>query len=469
MANEALFQALAQAEARPSKALRAVQSGAQAVNDTVGGVLQGQQIRQQLDQNRLLNTRLGDMYGDPSQIPFGLGPQHTVKDLMTLAPVMENFIPQSAAQGIVNMYTGQPAQNSSTGNNGGANPTPSTPSGSSAPSNNGAPNGLPASLVRNPPIAQGQANLDAAQGTGAPNPALVPPGQPLKFPPAPTQPLNQAPAPTQVVGNSGSSGVPQVVIPAGGIGKPAMQMLQPALNAAREGQQFQQGQAGENARFNAGQTNENSRFNVGQANESARQATALAQAKALANATHMASVVEKIQPSIDEIGGIKNLISQITPLVSQNTPLPGTGNLQASAANALGGIGTPQMKRSLAINNAGTALSASLDKLVAGRFNENETKLLNTSLVPTGNDQPAYAKNKLQKLNAFVGTLEAGNAQAIRNMGAAITGGQINPTAPSAPAGDGIPMLRVRNKQTGQTGSVPANKFNPNKYDQLNG
>lgn len=60
MANEGLFEALAQAEARPSKAYRAAISGADALKDTLGGYLQGRQINMQMQQPealaRLLNA-----------------------------------------------------------------------------------------------------------------------------------------------------------------------------------------------------------------------------------------------------------------------------------------------------------------------------------------------------------------------------------------------------------------------------
>lgn len=399
MANEALFQALAQAKAQPSKAYRAVVSGANAVKDTVGGYLQGQDIREKLDQHRLLSTPLGSMYKDPSQIPFGLSPDHTVKDLITLAPTMENFIPQTAAQGITDMYAGG---GSSTGNS---------------------------------PQVPGSA-----------------PAQPVAVP---SQDSSVAPA---AVFGAAPAAAPRVVIPPGGIGKPAMQMLAPALNAAREGRQFQQGQ-----------TNENARFNTGQTNEFTRQATSIAAEDNRARAAHMASATEKIAPSVQDIGGIKFQISQLEPLLAQNSPIPGLGNVEAGLTDKLGGIGTPQMQRGAQINNVAGALSAALDKTIAGRFNENEANLLKQTLVPNANDQPAYALEKLKKLKGFVATLEAGNDQTIRNMSAAITGGRINTVSPGAGAPQGPPRIRVKNKQTGQTGTISADKFDPNRYDQLNG
>lgn len=129
MANDALFMALAQAKARPSKALRAVEAGSQAAQDTLGGYMQGKQIGQQLDQYKLLATPLGSMYPDASQIPFGLSPNHTVKDLLTLAPAMENYVPSNLIRGAAGAY------GASTTGGGSSSATSTTP----APTTGGTP------------------------------------------------------------------------------------------------------------------------------------------------------------------------------------------------------------------------------------------------------------------------------------------------------------------------------------------
>ena len=104
MANDALFQMLAQAKGQPSKALRAVQSAGQAGQDILGGYMQGKELGQQMDTYRLLSTPLGSMYPDPSQIPFGLSPSHTVKDLLTIAPAMSNYVPSNLIKGAAQSF-----------------------------------------------------------------------------------------------------------------------------------------------------------------------------------------------------------------------------------------------------------------------------------------------------------------------------------------------------------------------------
>lgn len=236
MASDRLFEMLAQAKAQPDRWARAVNAGADAGNNIIGGILQGKQIGQQLEQYKLLNTPLGTMYSDPSQIPFGLSPNHTVKDLLTLAPAMENFAPANLMSGVaqeyganVNSPQGQP---SSVVRQPTQAPAPTIASTSMDP--------IPGS--ENPAPRPGTANLNADEGTGAGASASVAPGA------SPTIP--QAPA---------------LNIPPGGMGMGAFKNLViPALNAAREGRQFQQGQANENQRQQNSIAAENARFASGQ-------------------------------------------------------------------------------------------------------------------------------------------------------------------------------------------------------------
>lgn len=386
MANDRLFEMLAQAESQPSKGLRAIQSAGQAGQGILDGYLQGKEVRQKLDQYRLLNSPLGTLYHDPSQIPFGLSPDHTVKDLLTVAPAVENYASPETLQQIFGNG------NSSTGNNQPAPQQPATP----APM-----------IASNPAQTPGPTALSSDQGTGAGAANLVPPGQPLVAP-------DGSPAPVNI-----KTGLPMKLVP----------LLMQKQNQDREGRQFQQEQRAEESRFERGQT----------------------QTRDLAQAGHMATAAGQIAPGVTEIGGIKNLIATIEPLVTQNHPIPGLGNIEAAVADKSGGMGTPQMKRSLSINNAGGALSAALDKVIAGRFNENEANLLKQTLVPNGNDQPAYALDKLQKLKGFVATLEQGNAQAISNMASAITGGRVNTISPAGtpPPNPSPGMVSFRDSEGG--------------------
>jgi hypothetical protein len=193
MASEALFQALAEAGSRPSKALRAVQSAGQAGEGIIGGYMQGKELGQKLDQYRLLSTPLGSMYPDPSQIPFGLGPQHTVKDLLTIAPAMENYVPPNLIRGAAQSF--------------GA-PTNDAPASTRVP---GPPN---------PPTQPGTANLDAIEGPGNGSQSTLPPGT-----------------------------SPAINVPPGGMGMKAFQnVVMPTMKAGQEERHFQTTQANEDRR-----------------------------------------------------------------------------------------------------------------------------------------------------------------------------------------------------------------------------
>jgi hypothetical protein len=387
MASDRLFELLSQAKSQPSHAYRTAEAALAIPGQALEGYQSGLEARSKIDQYRLLNSKLGDLY-QGGQIPFGLSPDHSVKDLLTLAPAMENYIPGDVLQSISGAYSG--------------NATPTQPQ------QRAVPQASPDSpVLPNPGPNAGTQHLQDIEGTGAGDQNAISPGQPLGLP-----------APNQVAGNSGVTFRP----PQGGMNsKSFKEIVAPALNAQRERQQFM-----------TGQQNEDRRQQERILDENLRQQRGLDQSRDLTNKGHMASVADKIAPSLPEIGVVKNLVSQIEPLLQQNRPIPGLGNVGASLANASGGFGTDQMKRSLAINNAAGAISAALDKIIAGRFNENEAELLKKTMVPTGNDQPAYAQDKLNKLKGFISTYEKGNEQAVSNMAAAITGGQISAVAPSS-------------------------------------
>jgi hypothetical protein len=390
---DALFLALAQAKAQPSRALRAVNAGAQAGNNILGGYMEGQDIRQKLDQYRLLNTPLGSMYSDPSQIPFGLSPTHSVRDLMTLAPAMENYVPSNLISGAARSFGANVSDGS-----GGAPPPQSPP-----------PNPAPLGGTNNPAPPPGTTDLASIQGTGAGAQDNIPPG-----------------TPPAVVS-------PTINVPAGGMGMKGFQnVVLPALKAGQEGRQFQEGQNNENTRAalsrqltQQGQNAEESRF----------------------KREHMASAAEKVGASMPTLTGLNQFVNELQPLVSNNHPIPFVGSAGGDVARASGGFGTPQMVNSMKIDDTAGKASALLDKQLAGRFNEQEANLLKKVMVPSGKDQGGYdakgianyGQDKLNKLKAFSNALNSGNEQIIRNMASAMTGGAIDVVPPSGIQNSGQP------------------------------
>ena len=369
-----LFSMLAQSKGLPSHAFRATEAALNIPGEGLEGLQTGMQAAQNIKQFQMLNTPLGQIWQDPSQIPYGLSPNHTVRDLMTIAPTMQNYIPSGFAQTVAGAYGA---------NTGGGPASPNVPP--TPP--------LPPQTPATPSPTPGASDLAAAGGAGADSGGAFAPG---------TQTSIQAPAPAQG---------PAIQIPPGGISRNAMELLQPALKANQEERLAQQRLQQEHGQFEQGQANEESRFQRGKNAEEAA----------------------KTGPELQTLGGVKQFISEIEPMIASNNPVPGLGNIGGQIYKTLGGVGTPQMKRSAQINDTAAKLSAVLDKQLAGRFNENEANLLKQTMVPNGNDQPQYAMDKLNKLKAFVGTLEGGNAQAIRNVGSAVTGGQINPIAQTTP------------------------------------
>jgi len=184
MASDRLFEMLAQAESQPSKAYRTAITGLGALTAPIEGYQTGLEARANIDKYRLLNTPLGSMYSDPSQIPFGLRPEHTVKDLLTIAPAMENYVPPNLIGGAARAF--------------GSNVAPPPVSGSA-----------------NPAIPVGASNLNTAEGTGAGASGTLP---------------------------TGTS--PTVSVPPGGMGMKGFQnVMLPTLKAGQEERQFGQRQA----------------------------------------------------------------------------------------------------------------------------------------------------------------------------------------------------------------------------------
>lgn len=208
-ASEALFNKLADALGQPSKAYRAAQAGLSIPESAITGYLQGKERGQELSKYKVLNTRLGDIFKDPSSIPGGLGPDHTVSDLMQLAPVLP-YVPTEAGGNIANMMMGADS--------------------------------TPPAYTQTP----GAKTLSTDQGTSAPQSVAT-------------------------FGNATSTPTPSPSTPR--IGKMSMNDIQkygPLLNDVRQGRQFQQGQAAEESRFNRGKTAEESRFERGQSAEESR-------------------------------------------------------------------------------------------------------------------------------------------------------------------------------------------------------
>lgn len=382
MASDRLFEMLAQARAQPDRWARSVNAGAQAGQDILGGYLKGKEVKQQIDQYRLLQTPLGSMYSDPSQIPFGLSPQHTVKDLLTLAPAMENYVPSSLISGAGKAFGVDTSDNSA--------PPASAPAPAPQPP-------IPIAGSANPAPTPGTTALNSIAGDGSGGGGAVAPGA------SPTIP----------------SGGMKMNVPAGGMGMKGFQnIVLPALKAGQEERQFQQRQGSEESRFERGQNAEESRFQRG----------------------HMATAAEKIGSTTETLTGLNQFINELTPLVANNHPAPFVGTVGGNISRESGGYGTPSMKNAMKIDDTAGKASALLDKQLAGRFNQQEADLLKKVMVPSGKDQggydaqgnPNYGQDKLNKLQAFSKALNSGNEQIVRNMASAMTGGAISVVPPSS-------------------------------------
>lgn len=227
---DALFLALAQAKAQPDRWARAVGTGAQSGKDILGGYMEGKEIKQKLDQYKLLETPLGSMYPDATQIPFGLSPQHTVKDLLTIAPAMENYVPSNLIRGAASSFGANVQDGSGGGNPPSAPPPPTIPGAS------------------NPAVPRGTTELADIQGPGSAG------GSP------------NIPAGTQ----------PSISVPAGGMGMKGFQnVVLPALKAGQEERHFNERERREGSQFSMAQQNEKNRT---MASETAKIAPSLTEA-----------------------------------------------------------------------------------------------------------------------------------------------------------------------------------------------
>jgi hypothetical protein len=384
--SDALLQALAQAEAQPSRPFRAVAQGAQAGQDIVGGYLQGKQIQQQLEQYRLLSTPLGSMYSDPSQIPFGLSPQHTVKDLLTLAPAMENYIPSSLIRGAAGAY-GATTDTGPSGGDGGGGASPVAPI--QGPATPPSPGG-----------AQGGAVLANIQGTGA--------GGGSNMPPPPAGGLN-------------------LQVPPGGMGMKSFQnVVLPALKAGQEERQFQERQGAEESRFQRGQSAEESRFGRGK----------------------MAGVAEEASKNLAQTGTIQDDIDNLRNLYRGYNPTPFLGGIGAHIAAASGAPQKfpSVMNQGAQIQQVAPALGAKINYELTHHFSPGESQLLMANVAPSATDNEANANMKLNNLQRLVQVFKSGDQASINMVASAIAG---RPVTAQVPTSQGIGTQAPPNSTTG--------------------
>lgn len=225
MANEALFNALAVAKSQPSHAYRAAIDALDIPRQAIEGYESGLEAKQKIGQYKLLNTKLGDVFG-ANPIPYNLSPDHTVKDLMTIAPAMKNYIPGDVIKGIASGY--------------GANTGDSSPSSFPGATPAPAPLPPPPPAMPSPSPTPGQGALAQAGGDGSFSGGNIAPGAPIPQP------------------------GPVLKIPPGGMNDATFKLVEPALKAAQqerldrmrlnqEKSLHDQAQAAEESRFERGQ------------------------------------------------------------------------------------------------------------------------------------------------------------------------------------------------------------------------
>lgn len=144
------------------------------------------------------------------------------------------------------------------------------------------------------------------------------------------------------------------------------------------------------------------------------------------------------------LGIMEQQIAQAEALGNKTNYAGIGGLLQGTASQFLAknfGKGKPEEQD---LRNLIGNIKATLAKERGGTsFTANEQKLLET-YTPTIDDSPLVIKSKLNTLKQFIQTSKE----------------QISGTP-------GAATIRVREKASGQTGSIPANEFDPNLYEQL--
>jgi hypothetical protein len=384
MANDALFAALAQAKSLPSHAYRTADAALQIPGEALGGYEEGLQANQQIQQAKMLNTPLGQIWQDPSQIPYGLPATMRVRDLMAIAPTMSNYVPSGFANTVA----------SASGANTGGGPPPSNVPPTAPPP-------IPPQTPATPAPTPGGAMLTSAGGVGNDSGGAFAPGTPTSI---------QAPAPT---------GGPPIAIPPGGMSREAFQLLQPALKAGQDERNFQQNQAREAAQFQTGQQNENTRQGKNITAENNRT---------------MAGETSKIAPSITEAGTISDDINALMPLYKGYSPIPFAGTALANIASKSGttSFGGPTVQTGKQIQQIVPALSAKVNYLLNKRFNSGEAAMLQQQVVPNATDNEQSAMQKIGNLRRLTSVMQSGDVNALQMVASSIAGKPVNPALPSS-------------------------------------
>jgi hypothetical protein len=380
-----LFGLLAQSKGLPSHALRATESAESIPGQAIGGYQQGLEARQNIQQYKLLNTQLGDLFDDPSTIPYGLKSTNTVKDLMTIAPTMQNYIPAGFAQQVAQGYGA---------NTGGGQPSSGVPP--QGPTQTPPP---PPQTPATPAPTTGAASLAAAGGAGADQGGAFAPGTQTSF---------QAPA-----------AQPNFSIPAGGISKTAFSLLEPAMKASQEERLANERMGQERENFLEGQQNMNTR----QQNEINA-----------ANNRTMAGETAKIAPSLTEAGTISDDINALTPLYKSYSPIPFAGSAMASLAQKSGttNLFGQTAQRGKQIQQIVPALSAKVNYLLNKRFNSGEAAMLQQQVVPNATDNEQSAMQKIGNLRRLTAVMQSGDINALGMVASSIAGQPVNPQLPSS-------------------------------------
>jgi hypothetical protein len=412
MANDDLFMALAQAKARPDRWARALNAGTGAVRDIVGGYMEGRELQQQLQQYKTLNTRLGDIF-PPDSIPGGLTPDHTVGQLMQLAPILP-YTRSPVADSIANQLSGGTSES----------PTPTVSAPVQAPSPTIASTSMaPIPGAENPAPPTGSTNLSAIQGAGGGGGANLPPGT------SPTIP-------------SGPSFK--------GMSYMDLQRYGPYLNDIRQGRQFQQGQTNENERARLSREQQHQQFLDAQAAEEAR----FQRGKVAEAATGQ-------RESVANLGTIDTAVAGLKDALKNNVPSP-LANIRANISEAAGtpspygipiGSGSAQK-----VNEAAAATRAALATEITrtGRYTPFVDQILN-AMVPTAKDQ--NWQDKIGLINRFRAAVASGSQQNIDNAISAATGGTV--VVPQAPPNSSTPPSQILTVRTsdGVVHRIPSANF----------
>jgi len=173
-----------------------------------------------------------------------------------------------------------------------------------------------------------------------------------------------------------------------------------AETALMSGEQFQQGQARQEKQFKESQAAEESRFQRGRTAES----------------------VSKTGEDTTRIGQLRGLYNDLKTAVASNKPGL-TAGISGRLASATGGKFGSTAAADL--QNVAAPMTAALNYELTKRFNESEADFLMKSMVPSPVDQPAFAQQKLKRLNQMISALESGNENNIKNVASTLATGQV--------------------------------------------